>query len=103
MKMRVNLWVVLAFASAVLFAESTPSKALLVLSKSDTTLSIVDPASLKVLARMPSGPDPHEVVASADGRYAYISNYGGGAYNTITVIDLVEQKTLTAVDLGPLR
>src|ERR1700688_2346843 len=76
---------------------------LLVLSKGDLTLSIVDPATLKVLAKMPSGPDPHEVVASADGKFAYISNYGGGAYNTITVIDLVEQKTLPAVDLGPLR
>ena len=81
----------------------TPSKALLVLAKSDHTLSIVDPASLHVVARMPSGPDPHEVVASTDGKFAYISNYGGGAYNTISVIDLVEQKALPAVDLGPLR
>src|SRR5664279_75397 len=90
-------------APGILCAESTPSKALLVLSKADTTLAIVDPSSLKVVARMPSGPEPHEVVASADGKFAYISNYGGGAYNTITVIDLVAQKALNAVDLGPLR
>ena len=90
-------------ASGVLRADSTPSKALLVLSKGDKTLSIVDPSSLKVIARMPSGPDPHEVVASTDGKFAYISNYGGGAYNTLTVVDLVEQKTLPAIDLGPLR
>ncbi len=77
---------------------------LLVLSKGDLTLSIVDPATLKVIARMPSGPDPHEVIASADGKFAYISNYGGGAYNTITVVDLVAHKTLTPpIDLGPLR
>jgi YVTN family beta-propeller protein len=88
---------------ALLLAETTPSPALLVLSKTDTTLSIVDPVSLKVIARMPSGPDPHEVVASTDGKFAYISNYGGGRYNTITVVDLVAQKTLTAVDLGALR
>jgi YVTN family beta-propeller protein len=43
------------------------------------------------------------VVASTDGKLAFVSNYGGGAYNTITVIDLVAQKTLPAVDLGPLR
>jgi DNA-binding beta-propeller fold protein YncE len=106
MKMRVHSALVLGtlFASAVLRAGGgTPSKALLVLSKTDRTLSIVDPVSLTVIASMPSGPDPHEVVASADGKFAYISNYGGGAYNTITVIDLVEQKTLPAVDLGPLR
>lgn len=51
---------------------------------------------------MPSGPDPHEVAASTDGKLAYISNYGGGAYNTITVVDLVTQKTLRAIDLGAL-
>ncbi len=90
-------------ASAFLRAETTPSPALLVLAKTDTTLSIVDPVTLKVIARMPSGPDPHEVVASTDGKFAYISNYGGGRYNTITVVDLVAQKTLNAVDLGALR
>ncbi len=105
MRMRVNCTLLLGtlLTSGVIRAESTPPKALLVLSKGDHTLAIVDPASLHVVARMPSGPDPHEVVASTDGRFAYISNYGGGAYNTITVIDLVEQKTLSAVDLGPLR
>jgi len=75
---------------------------LLILSKGDLTLSIVDPATLKVIARMPSGPDPHEVIASTDGKFAYISNYGGGAYNTITLVDLLAQKTLTAIDLGAL-
>lgn len=91
------------FAAGVLRSESTPSKALLVLAKRDQTLAIVDPATLHVIARMPSGPDPHEVIASADGKFAYISNYGGGAYNTLTIVDLVEQKTLPVVDLGPLR
>jgi YVTN family beta-propeller protein len=77
---------------------------LLVLSKGDLTLSIVDPSTLKVLARMPSGPDPHEVIASADGKFAYISNYGGGAYNTITAVDLIAQKTLAPpIDLGALN
>jgi YVTN family beta-propeller protein len=90
-------------AAAGLRAETTPPKALLVLSKGDHTLAIVDPSSLKVVARMPSGPDPHEVVASADGKFAYISNYGGGAYNTLTVVDLVGQRTLPVVDLGALR
>ncbi len=90
-------------AISVLSAESTPSKSLLVLSKTDQTLSIVDPVSFKVVARMPSGPDPHEVAASSDGKSAYISNYGGGRYNTITVVDLIRQKTVRAIDLGPLR
>ena len=89
--------------ACVLRAESTPKAALLILSKSAQTLSIVDPSTLKVLGRIPSGPDPHEVVASADGKTAYISNYGGGVYNTITVVDLVQRKALPAIDLGALH
>ena len=87
---------ILLLSISLLHADS-----LLVLSKGDLTLSIVDPTTLKVIAHMPSGPDPHEVVA--DGKFAYISNYGGGAYNTITVVDLLAQKTLNAIDLGALR
>ena len=95
---------ILSIAPAVMAgAESTPSTALLVLSKGDKTLAIVDPSTLKVVARMPSGPDPHEVIASADGKVAFISNYGGGTYNTLTVVDLVDQKGLGTVDLGALR
>jgi YVTN family beta-propeller protein len=89
--------------SSVGWAADTPSAALLVLSKADQTLAIVDPVTLNVIARMPSGPDPHEVVASTDGKFAYISNYGGGAYNTLGVVDLLAQKTLAPVDLGALR
>ena len=104
--MRTRLICLLLLASwgaAFLSAESSPSPALLVLSKSDHTLAIVDPATHKVLALVPSGPDPHEVVASSDGRLAFISNYGGGAYNTISVVDLVRQRPLPPVDLGALR
>lgn len=84
-------------------AADTPQTSLLILGKSDQSLSIVDPVSLQVIAKLPSGPDPHEVIASDDGKFAYISNYGGGTFNTITVVDLVAQKTLPAIDLGALR
>ena len=73
MKLRTNS-ILLAgglFAASLVHAESTPSVALLVLSKSDHTLAIVaDPQSLKVIAQnATSGPDPHEVVASTDGKF----------------------------------
>lgn len=84
-------------------AAPTPPAALLVLSKADHTLAIVDPATLKVVARMPVGEDPHEVVASADGKFAYVSNYGGGAYHTLALLDLVQQKALASIDLSPLQ
>jgi YVTN family beta-propeller protein len=84
-------------------AQTTPQAALLALSKQDHTLAIVDPASLHVVARVPVGDDPHEVIASADGLTAYVSNYGFGAFHTLAVIDLVGQRSLPQIDLGPLR
>jgi YVTN family beta-propeller protein len=97
-------WGCLAVGAApwLVAQQATPSPALLVLSKADHLLSIVDPATLVVVARVPSGPDPHEVIASTDGARAYISNYGNGAYNTITVVDLLRQTALPAIDLGAL-
>jgi YVTN family beta-propeller protein len=84
-------------------AQPTPSSALLVLSKQDRTVAIVDPASLQVITRIPVGDDPHEIVASSDGRTAYVSNYGFGAFHTLTAIDLVGQKQQGTIDLGALR
>jgi YVTN family beta-propeller protein len=94
---------ILVVISTVSRAAETPQTSLLILGKSDQSLSIVDPGSLQVIARLPSGPDPHEVIASGDGKFAYISNYGGGTFNTITVVDLVAQKLLPVIDLGALR
>ncbi len=84
-------------------AQTTPNPALLVLSKTDRTLAIIDPTSLNAVARIPVGNDPHEVVASSDGKTAYVSNYGFGAYHTLAAVDLVAQKPLPAIDLGALR
>jgi YVTN family beta-propeller protein len=89
--------------SGFLNGQSKPSMSLLVLSKQEHSLSVVDPLSLRVLARVPVGDDPHEVIASEDGTTAYVSNYGFGAYNTLTVVDLVMDKKLRTIDLGPLR
>lgn len=84
-------------------AQETPREALLALSKADHVLAIVDPESLKVVARVPVGDDPHEVVASTDGKTAYVSNYGFGAFHTLTVVDLAGQRRAKTIDLGPLR
>jgi len=66
-------------------AESTPNRSLLALSKRNHTLAIVDPTTLQVIARAPVGPDPHEVIASSDGKKAYVSIYGGGRYHALSV------------------
>src|SRR5260370_33454818 len=80
---RSSIWGVAMLGVLLLVANfavaRTPSPALLVLEKSDNSLAIVDPATLQIVARVPAGPDPHEIVASADGKLAYILNYGGVA------------------------
>jgi YVTN family beta-propeller protein len=106
--MRTRLIVLVALISlgtALTSGQAPQAGRLLVLSKGDLSLSVVDPATMKVIGKVPSGPDPHEVAASADGRVAYISNYGAGrgGFNTLTVGDLVGFKPLPPVDLGPLR
>ncbi len=95
---RVVALILVLGCSGVLFGQS-----LLVLSKKDHTLAVVDPTTLQVVAKVPSGNDPHEVIASADGTTAFISNYGFGAFNTLTVVDLVAHRALPTIDLGALR
>jgi YVTN family beta-propeller protein len=83
-------------------APSTPNRSLLALSKANHTLAIVDPVTLQIIARIPVGEDPHEVVASSDGRTAYVCIYGGGSLHEINVIDLIAQKPLKNIDTRPL-
>jgi YVTN family beta-propeller protein len=99
----VNIFLItFIFSATACNAQSTPHRSLLALSKADHTLAIVDPATLKVIVRIPVGSDPHEVIASSDGKTAYVSIYGGGSLHELNVIDLVAQKPLTNVDTRPL-
>src|SRR5256885_7821266 len=83
-------------------AAQTPSPALLVLEKSDNMLAIVDPANLQIVGRVPTGPDPHEIVASPDGKLAYISNYGGSerTLHTTSGVGVAARKGLGPIKLG---
>jgi YVTN family beta-propeller protein len=79
------------------------SGALLVVTKQSHALAIVDADTLKVIAHVPIGEDPHEVVVGPDHQTAYISNYGEGTLHTLAVVDLIHQRALPAIDLTPLR
>lgn len=105
-----NRFLIAGAALAVVFCvvpagaqQSTFHGNLLALSKRNHTLAIVEPSTLKVLARLPVGPDPHEVIASSDGSKAYVSIYGGGRYHALSVIDLVARKALPDIDTGALN
>ena len=101
----------IALASIVLInvvATSTeaqrPSGRLLVLNKDDATCVAVDPESGAILGRVAVGEGPHELVVSDDGKYAFASNYGGGAAGgrTISMIDVPAMKELRRIDVSPL-
>src|SRR5215813_11991748 len=99
----VGIGILLSVSNAI--SAETPSPALLVLEKSDSMMAIVDPDTLKIVGRVPAGPDPHEIIAAPDGKLAYITNYGGGgpgALHTISVVSLSAQNALPAIDLGAL-
>ena len=85
-------------------AAELPHPALLVLNK-EGSLAIVDPATRKVVGRVRTGDSPHEVAASEDGRFAFVSNYGDATApgNSISIIDLVQQREAQRLDLGALR
>lgn len=83
-------------------AAGLPDPALLVISKTDHVLEIRDPVTFAVAARAPLGPDPHEIAVSPDGRTAYVSNPGYGAFHRIDVIDLETGQAKAPIDTAPL-
>lgn len=48
---------------------------LVVLNGTSSEVLLLDPASNRILARFPTGPDPREVALSPDGRFAYVTSY----------------------------
>jgi len=81
---------------------------LIVTNKGDHTLGIIDPALGRQVATVQqSGVTGHELVASPDGKTAYVPIYGnsgvgrpGSDGRSIDVIDLQARKLITTIDLG---
>ena len=78
---------------------------LLVLNKADATLAFVDPTSLQVIAKIPTGNGPHEVAVSTDNKIALVANYGTGPDpgTTVSIVDLASRKELKRLALPLLR
>lgn len=76
---------------------------LVVTNKSPFTATIIDVASGRALATLPTGRGPHEVALSSDGRVAVVTDYGSGAAPTLTVIDVEGRRVTRTIALGPYR
>ena len=93
-----------------LIAPTAPAQQsrLLVAQKGEQSLAIVDPVAGTVLASVPEGGTTgHEVIASPDGRLAYVPIYGdsgvgkpGTNGTTLVVIDIAAQKIIGSLDFG---
>lgn len=100
------------YLATMFLAPRAKAETLVVVCKSDFQVALVDPATEKVLVKLPTGRGPHEVAVSPDGRTAYVSNFGrysvypagdmdhDKASNTITAIDLIDRKVKSTFDLG---
>lgn len=88
---------VLLFTGSLAKGQTPSNLRLLVLLRDASELAIVDPVAEKVVGQIPTVKDPHEVTASADGRFAYVASPREG----IAVIDLAAEKELRRLDIDP--
>jgi YVTN family beta-propeller protein len=84
-------------------AQTVRGPYLLVVNKSSNTLSVVDPRTQEPVSTLQTGFAPHEVAVSADGRFAYVTDYGTGSQpgSTLTVVDLDAMAVVGTISLAP--
>lgn len=81
-----------------------PSDLLVVLNKNAAEAVLLDATTGQRVASMPTGPFPHEVTVSPDGRTAVVADYGAQEPGrTLTVLDLASRRVARTIDLGAYR
>ena len=86
-------WLIVAGAVGLLGAPALAGPRLLVVSKKDHALQAFDAVSYTKQFDVVVSGEPHLVVASSDGKLAYVADFIGTA-NTLSIIDL-DQKLIT--------
>lgn len=89
---------------AAALAVPASARTLVVLNKAEATASLIDLATGKVVATLPTGVGPHEVAISPDGKRALVADYGAQVPgSSLTLIDLVAPKVEKTIALGEYR
>ena len=71
---------------------------LYVTTELDQTVTVIDPATLKIVGVIPTGQDQsHMLALSHDGRFGYTANVGPG---TVSVLDMAARKTITVIPVS---
>lgn len=100
---------VLVMTTSFMNPPSPPANSLLlVANKGDHTISLIDPSAGQQVATVDvKGVTGHELVASPDGKFAYVPIYGdsgvglpGSNGSNLAVVDLSERKLAGNVDFG---
>lgn len=100
MRHSLSLAVVLAFAASATAQVPGVSGTLIVTNKSPSTATVIDVASGRTLATIPTGAGPHEIVLSADARTVVVTDYSGRPGRTLTVIDVPAFKVVRTIELA---
>jgi len=87
---------------------ASPKETLLVANKGEATLGIIDLSSGKQVVAIPEGGiTGHEVIASPDGKFAYVPIYGNSGVghpgtdgSNLIVVDIASHKVVGNVDFG---
>lgn len=102
-KARAGFSFTLLFLSGLAAAQGSQGN-LLALINGENQLAILNPETEEILARLPTGVGPHEVVVSHDGRFAYVVNSGAGPGgkpgSTVTAFDLRQRRVLATWEVG---
>ncbi|HEU4507087.1 MAG TPA: beta-propeller fold lactonase family protein [Pyrinomonadaceae bacterium] len=61
-------------------------------------VTVIEAATLRVAAKIPTGPGPHDIVISSDNRFAFVSNRESA---TVSIIDIRKLEKLDDVKVGP--
>jgi len=94
----------LLLTALLLFASADPAGLLVVANKRAASASLIDVASGRTVATLPTGQGPHEAAVSRDGRWAVITDYGAQVPgSSLTVIDLERREVVRTVDLVVFR
>jgi YVTN family beta-propeller protein len=75
---------------------------LLVVDAADDAVALVDPVTLRVDTTLTVGERPRAIAVSADGRFAYVSNYGSPDEEpgrSISVVDVPGRRVVSTISL----
>jgi YVTN family beta-propeller protein len=103
-----SLMLVAAAYAAVSLNQPTGSKGIFMVDKLGARLRWFDPKTFQETASIETPKNPHDLVISADHKFAYVPIYGAGIYNRnpnpeheVEVVDLAAHKIVATIDLLP--